>query len=263
MVNARSSRSRQKERGFTLIELLVVISIIALLVALLLPALQHARGTARSLMCLTRLKQIGLAIEMYRADHRSFYPYANRWTDEHGNSLNNRGHFLYQLNDYIAPSDNLATSAGMLNRTNPASKNFMMCPATPHDVTETNANVIRQWASIANGWRVHNYQISALFGYAQWHISGGSGWVWELFGRGQKREILEHRSLTPMVGDARGESWTYLWPHNNMPGQGTFFHPGETTNILFVDGHGKNVGDRGAVSAKLADDTIVPWPAFQ
>ena len=74
MLYSHNSKMFRNHRGFTMIELLVVITIIAMMISLLLPALSRARGIAQRVQCATNLRSIGQAIQIYAANNENQYP---------------------------------------------------------------------------------------------------------------------------------------------------------------------------------------------
>ncbi|MCM8771947.1 MAG: prepilin-type N-terminal cleavage/methylation domain-containing protein [Candidatus Omnitrophica bacterium] len=98
------SKRFSKPHGFTLIELLVVVAIIAILAAMLLPALSKAREKARQAVCISNLKQLGVAFLMYIQDNNDYFPLH---ADPGSNNMcwpEKLGSYLYS--DYKWPGSN-------------------------------------------------------------------------------------------------------------------------------------------------------------
>ncbi len=94
------------KKGFTLIELLVVIAIIAILAAMLLPALSTARERARSASCMNNMKQLGLAIQMYAHDNFELVPiWSQAWRNNHPTvEILYNENYMRQLDAWVCPS---------------------------------------------------------------------------------------------------------------------------------------------------------------
>jgi prepilin-type N-terminal cleavage/methylation domain-containing protein len=134
---------RRQRTGFTLVELLVVIAIIALLVGLLLPAIQSAREAARSFACRNNLKQISLALHSYESAHRKFPPgrgmpvprtfatYAYLLPFLEQSALHAQIDFLQPPTDFVFETQSFT---GTANRTAAKARmNFLVCPSNGRD----------------------------------------------------------------------------------------------------------------------------------
>jgi len=119
-------------RAFTLIELLVVISIIALLVGILLPALGAARKTAQNMQCLSNIRQLGVAFASYSVDNDDKYPSGvatdPKWPD------------IDVLGPYLPTNEN--TNAGNIGGS------ILICPSD--DESAARSYGMNVWASSGN-----------------------------------------------------------------------------------------------------------------
>jgi prepilin-type N-terminal cleavage/methylation domain-containing protein/prepilin-type processing-associated H-X9-DG protein len=173
----------QSRSGFTLIELLVVISIIAVLIALLLPAVQSAREAARRIQCTNNLKQLGLAMHNFESANGFFTPAAvdmpfaklNINVDENGqplpaNKLVQHGWAVLLL-PYAEQSALFNTYNLALDYRNPGNStlvttqlNIMACPSTPGQgrIDTHNSGGFTGWKAACGDYAPNNSVNGAL-----------------------------------------------------------------------------------------------------
>lgn len=251
--------SRTRRHGFTLVELLVVIGIIALLISVLLPALNRAREAAKSVKCMANLRQIGQGLQMYVAAHRGVMPPGVGMEDANGNfagpkelgydypsSLNQAYWSDHPFVGKYAGNKTWGTvqRAGRMGYTNIDRSTVFTCPS---DVTEGYSDGNGRWLSygiIFNAWPQRNQYQNAS--------QRQSHYLARQFRVTQVRD--PSRCLFALDGFDATYDHTALggWQVRDQFGQvGSFpmrreFYSNrhnKRTNLLFFDGHVQSLGD--------------------
>ncbi|HTQ52162.1 MAG TPA: DUF1559 domain-containing protein [Candidatus Acidoferrales bacterium] len=220
--------------AFTLIELLVVIAIIAILAAMLLPALSSAKEAGRRIACLNNLRQLGLASQMYVNDNQGLYPPRSET-----NSWPNQFYVNYgkSVKILLCPTD-VATGFSKPATVGGGSSSNDVADASPRSY-------------IINGW---NDYFAGQLGSTDW---GGVEQYMFALGTGLRQGAIVHPSQTVVLGEKKhtaGDFYMDLLENNGNDFSG-ILEQGRHGNNGRTSNQAKGVGTTGGSNYVLGDSS--------
>ncbi len=235
----RSPHGLRAGQGFTLVELLTVVAIIAVLGALLLPALRGARDSARTTVCLNHLRQLGIVANLYANDYGDAYPpayapgaglyyqdfpgYLRHYLGDVRGTIEARSLQDTTLNPEMANEIRGFTDiyAQGLNRTRPAFNNVFECPSTFGPIPTL-------YGPVAAGTGIFvDYTMNANVG--GFPPSSGGAWL------PAKRGVIPRPAITPLLLDGFG--WVAIIGNGSYYSISPRHQKLSRANVLLVDGH--------------------------
>jgi len=247
---------KNRKAGFTLIELLVVIAIIAILAAMLLPALAKAKTKAQGILCMNNTKQLMLAWHMYSVDNNDAIVGSYHGGDAQGGAAGNdpkKSPWVSGWLDWTTSTDNTNTlfltsdKYARIGRYLGKNKNVFQCPAD-HYVSSVQSRL---------GWAVRCRSLSGNIGIGEGNADA-SGAPWDT--------LYKHiKKTTDFQYPSPAETWVYLDEHPCSINDAGFFNPHATSWIdqpasyhngaagfSFADGHSEIHKWTGSLSTPQA-----------